>query len=220
MLTGLESLRKARVGVREGDLGTLREVYFDDGEWLVRYLIVRTSRSGGRDLLIAPEAVIRVDDNGARVELGLARQQVEDSPPVDFAKPVSRQKAQEYIAYYGWPYFRSAPAGSGSGRARDPAISTIEQEEHWSPHLRSLLEVTSYRLRGSDDHVGHLVDLLADEQNWKIRYLVTSRERVRNAPPWNSRTPLSRDDESRIHDHYGLSPYWSEFAGERPGASP
>ena len=103
MLISLESLRKARVGVREGDLGTLREVYFDDQEWLVRYLTVRTARSGGRDLLIAPEAVIRVDDNGARVELGLARQQVEDSPPVDFAKPVSRQKAQEYIAYYGWP---------------------------------------------------------------------------------------------------------------------
>ena len=203
-------------------------------------------------MLIAPEAVVRVDQHAARLELGLTRQQVEDSPPVDFAKPVSRQKAEEYIAYYGWPYFRGAPAGSGQ-RLVSSAGGTVDQEEHWNPHLRSLMEVIGYRLRGSDDHVGHLVDLLADEQSWTVRYLVVdprswwpskkvllptgpvegfdwqhrevlvsvSRERIREAPPWSSELPLPREDEARIHEHYGQSPYWRDAAGEHPGpASP
>jgi hypothetical protein len=244
MLISLKSMRKARVGIRDDDLGILRNVYFDDQEWIVRYFIVRTARFGGRDVLIAPEVVVRVDQHATRVELGLTRQQVAASPPVDFAKPVSRQNAEEYIAYYGWPYFRSAPASSGRSMQSSTG-GTVEQEEHWNPHLRSLVEVTGYRIRGSNDQVGHLVDLLADDQSWALRYLVVdprswwpskkvllppgsvegfdwqhrevrasaSRERIREAPLWNPETPLSREDESRIHGHYGLAPYWSEAPG-------
>jgi hypothetical protein len=171
MLISLKSMRKARVGIRDDDLGILRNVYFDDQEWIVRYFIVRTARFGGRDVLIAPEVVVRVDQHATRVELGLTRQQVAASPPVDFAKPVSRQNAEEYIAYYGWPYFRSAPASSGRSMQSSTG-GTVEQEEHWNPHLRSLVEVTGYRIRGSNDQVGHLVDLLADDQSWALRYLV------------------------------------------------
>jgi hypothetical protein len=248
MLISLDNMRKTRVHVRDDVMGAVREVYFDDQQWVVRYFIVTTSHFRRGDVLIAPEAVVRVDQQAGRVELNLTRRQVENSPPVDFAKPVSRQKAEEYIAYYGWPYFRSAPAGSGTQMLSASGAGTVDQEEHWNPHLRSLLEVTGYRIQGSDDHVGHLVDLLADEQSWTLRYLVVdprswwpsknvlllpgsvegfdwqhrevrvspSRERIRAAPRWSSETPLSREDESDIHEHYGLPPYWVEAAGEHP----
>jgi hypothetical protein len=241
----LETMRKARIGLRDGDLGTLREVYFDDEQWVVRYFIVSTSRRSGRDVLIAPEAVLKVNPEQGRLELGLTRQQVESSPPVDFAKPVTRQKAEEYIAYYGWPYFRSAPAGRGQS-----LVSAVQEDEHWNPHLRSFVEVTGYRIRGTDAHLGRLEDFLVDDRDWTVRYLVTeprswwpgkkvlllprlverfdwqhrevkvalTRERIRDVPPWNAGAPLSREDERRVHMHYGVPPYWNDSGAAHLGS--
>ncbi len=211
-------IRKTRVAVRDADLGSLRDVYFDDERWVVRYFIVGTSRFMGRDVLIAPEAVVRFDPDAHRLELELTRSQVEGSPAVDFAKPVSQQKAEEYIAYYGWPYFRSAAAASG--RRLESS-----QDERWDPHLRSFLELIGYRIHGTDGQVGHLEDLLVDDRDWTIRYLVVdprnwlpskkvllqpasvedfdwqhhdvhvalSREHIRQAPPWKSGAPPPDD---------------------------
>ena len=251
MLFSLEDIRKTRVIVADAHLGNLREVYFDDQEWMVRYFIVGTSRFLGRDVLIVPEAVVHVDSQANRIELGLTRQQVEGSPPVDFAKPVSRQKAEEYIAYYGWPYFRSAPAAAGR-RPEYPdaagAAGIVAEDDHWDPHLRSSVELTGYRIHGTDGQIGHLEDLLLDDGDWTIRYLVVdtrnwlpgkrvlllpgsvehfdwqrrevrvglSRDAIRRAPPLKPGTPLSRDDESRIHAYFGVSPYWSESTGAGP----
>jgi hypothetical protein len=47
-----------------------------------------------------------------------------------------------------------------------------------------------------------------------------SRERIRQAPAWNGSLALSREDELKVHTHYGLLPYWSGSTEERPGAWP
>ncbi|MEO8546482.1 MAG: PRC-barrel domain-containing protein [Burkholderiaceae bacterium] len=54
----LQSLNGYSLQARDGDIGTITVVWFDDDRWTVRYLVVRT---GGwlvrREVLIAPTAL-------------------------------------------------------------------------------------------------------------------------------------------------------------------
>ena len=62
--------------------------------------------------------------------------------------------------------------------------------ETGDPHLRSAHEVTGSYIRGADDTVGSVDDLLIDEDGWAIRYLVVDTgnwlpgRKVLIAPPW------------------------------------
>ena len=39
-------------------------------------------------------------------------------------------------------------------------------------HLRSVKELRGYHIRGTDDEIGHVVDVIVDEQTWDIRFFV------------------------------------------------
>jgi hypothetical protein len=78
-------------------------------------------------------------------------------------------------------------AGEAAGRA-----AGAHYVDEGDPHLRSAREVTGYHIRGTDDSVGSVADLLIDEEGWAIRYLVIdtgtwlSGRKVLIAPPWVS----------------------------------
>src|SRR5438093_11214774 len=44
-------------------------------------------------------------------------------------------------------------------------------EQEGDPHLRALREVTGYRVQAPDGEIGHVDDLLTDDETWTIRYL-------------------------------------------------
>jgi hypothetical protein len=255
MLVSLEKVRGYQVvAARKADLGPMDEVYFDDREWKIRFFIVRTSRFLGRDVLIAPEAVAWINDEDEQLALKITRKQVEGSPPVDFAKTVSQQEVERYYGYYGWPYYWGVPAPwtVGMVRPHEPPPPPDEAEAGADPHLRSLGEVTGYRIQGLDDDIGHLEDMVVDVDGWTIRYLVVDtrnwwpgkrvlllpgsvsafdwhlrqvlvgvqRDVIKEAPEWERERPLTREDERRIHAHYGIAPYWTEPALEVPAPAP
>jgi len=125
----------------DGDIGELINVYYDDQHWTVRYFIVHTGNwLNGNDVLIAPSAVTGVDDENNCLNVSLTREQVENSPPIDTEKPVSRYYEEEYHRYYNWePYWVTDPLFWSSSTA---AILEENKEhkpmEH--PNLRSVAE--------------------------------------------------------------------------------
>jgi hypothetical protein len=40
------------------------------------------------------------------------------------------------------------------------------------PHLRSVVEVTGYRVHAIDGEIGHIEDLMIDDADWSVRYFV------------------------------------------------
>ncbi|MBU1395949.1 MAG: PRC-barrel domain-containing protein, partial [Gammaproteobacteria bacterium] len=53
---------------RDGEIGRIEQVYFDDQQWDVRYFVVHTGGwLLGRDVLIAPRAVAGVDDENKHI---------------------------------------------------------------------------------------------------------------------------------------------------------
>ncbi len=155
----------------DGDIGRLEEVYFDDQRWQVRYLIVRTGNwLLGRQALLVPAVIDGVDDENKAIRVDLTRQQIEKAPPVDSEQPISRHYQQQFYSYYSWePYwttdslFQSTPP--------IPPLIQPETTKPENPHLRSSDEVTGYQLETKDGPVGHVEDLILDDQVWAVRYL-------------------------------------------------
>ena len=103
MLHSLNAIRGYAIRASDGEIGSLRDVYFDDDSTLIRYFVVDTGTwLPGRRVLLAPAVVGGIDSGRGQLVTGLTRQQVEDSPPVDTEKPVSRQHELELHTYTGW----------------------------------------------------------------------------------------------------------------------
>ncbi len=58
MLHSAQKLRKVRVFARDGAVGRVKDIYFDDERWIVRFLIVDTGGWRiGRKVLIPPNCL-------------------------------------------------------------------------------------------------------------------------------------------------------------------
>lgn len=156
----------------DGEIGRLEEIYFDDQRWQARYLVVRTgSWLLGRQVLLIPAVIDAVDDDNNTILVDLTREQIEKAPPIDSEQPVSRHYQQQYYSYYGWePYWATEPLFQATPSI-PPFIQPDMATKPQNPHLRSSKEVSGYQLKTTDDSVGHVEDLILDDQTWAVRYL-------------------------------------------------
>jgi len=92
MLRTMKELQGYAIRATDGDLGHVKDVYFDDRQWVVRYLIVETgSWLASRKVLISPFAIDHPDWTGKVLPVSITKEQVKNSPDIDTDKPVSRQ---------------------------------------------------------------------------------------------------------------------------------
>jgi hypothetical protein len=74
-------------------------------------------------------------------------------------------------AYYGWHPYWGRAATVMAVRAMEEAMKGTERI--WrDPHLRSTRAVIGYHIQARDGEIGHVEDLVADDEGWGIRYLV------------------------------------------------
>jgi len=198
MLRNFADFKGFTLAATDGEIGAVREIYFDDKTWRVRYLVVRAGAwISGRDVLIAPQALGEIDEQAGVIRVDLTKEQVRNSPPIDSEKPVSRQYEQDYHDYYGWiPYWMDA--GNIPGVMITPTIPLpveppapkAKTAESWDPHLRSGAEVSEYAIHAQDGEIGHVEDFVIDVEVWRIRYLVVVTrnwfpgKRVLLSPDW------------------------------------
>ena len=185
MLQSIKQLYGNKLGATDGDLGHVKDFYFDDHHWAIRYVIADTGNwLTGRRVLLSPHAFGHIQPAGKVMLVNLTRKQIEDSPSIDTHKPVSRQYEEEYYRYYGWPYYWEGDGiwgGMGSypvldvppkfGSAQPPA-ATGPKANRADAHLRSTQAVNGYDLQATDGVVGHVCDFLVDDKSWVINQLV------------------------------------------------
>jgi len=180
MLHRLKKLHGMTLAATDGEIGKVKDVYFDDVSWGVRYLIVDTGGwLSNRKVLISPRSIRGVDWDNEKIHVELSQQQVKDSPDIDTDMPVSRQEEAEFYAYYGYPVYW----GGGFLWGPYPVLSDdqidaelVMRERHRidtaDHHLRSADEVKGYHIRASDEPIGHVEGFLLDDEAWAIRYVV------------------------------------------------
>jgi uncharacterized protein YrrD len=167
----------------DGEIGKVRDFYFDDQTWTIRYLVVHTGAwLSSRNVLISPQALHQHSWESGVFPVNLTREQVLNSPAMDTDQPVSRQHEEQLADYYGWePYWGSAfqPGHVWGVLPSTPVIepaliveSTGTEQPAADPHLRSCRGVTGYRIHAANGEIGHVEDFILDDQTWQISYLV------------------------------------------------
>ena len=224
MLYKAKTLKGFKLRGKDGELGTVKELYFDDKFWTVRYLVADTGNwLSGRQVLISPYSILDVNVLDETVSLDLTKKQIEESPPLETDKPVSKQFEQSYYGYYGLPlYWGGAYMWGGSAslmreREMRDQYRTPSRKEAWDPHLRSIIAVSGYHLEATDGGIGHVEDFFIDAESWTVRYLLVDTKnfwpgkKVLVSPEWIDRVSWG---ESKVYvdlscDQVKLSPIYN-----------
>lgn len=179
MKRSINSLIGYSIGASNGELGKVKDFFFDDKTWTIRYLIVETGNwLKGRKVLISPEAVLMPDWENEIFPVNLTEDQVKNSPEIDTEKPVSRQQELELYQHYPWTnYWGDVTMGIGMPTPMYPTMHSGEdtrddKESEGDPHLRSTKHVTGYSVNATDGEIGDIEDFLIDDINWKIDFVI------------------------------------------------
>ena len=179
MLSRLKTLKGFKLNSLDGEIGTVKEFYFDDRHWVIRYLVANTGHwLIGRQVLLSPYALLAVNCENEKIAIDLTKKQIEDSPALNTDKPVSRQFEEEYYGYYRWPTYWRGPNPWGSYafiiRDRDKWNASNEGQPEWDHHLRSTHAVNDYHIQASDGELGRIDDFVMEDETWAIRYLIVN----------------------------------------------
>jgi sporulation protein YlmC with PRC-barrel domain len=163
MLRSLKDLARYTIQSLDGEVGGVKDLLFDDGSWKVRYVVAGTgSWLAGRRVLLSTAVFGEPNARSRLFPAEVTKSEIESSPSLDTDPPVSRQQEIDLHEHYRWlPYWRSPRPKEGEA---DPAAR--------DPHLRGVRNVLGYRVHARDGEIGHVDDLIVDDADWTIRYLV------------------------------------------------
>lgn len=186
MLRKVTDLNGYSLHAIDGELGKVKDVFFDDEKWTIRYLVVETgSWLNSRQVLISPYSVESVNGGDQSITVRLTQQQVKDSPDIDTHQPVSRQMESSLTHYYGLGNYWVGPELWGTGaypivgaptdghipnRAEELLARASDNPDDY--RLRSADNVKGHHIQGTDEEIGHVEDFLFDDENWALRYFV------------------------------------------------
>ncbi len=230
MLRKFSDLQGVAIRATDGDIGYVEDLFFDDQTWTVRYLVADTGHwLPGREVLLAPAAVARLDMGRECLEVNLTKTQVEQSPGIEAHHPLSRELEMEVTRYYGWPIYW--PRGAEEAHAAETMVADRPEDVS----LRSAGDVRGYYIRALDGSIGHVEDYLLDEETWQVRYLIIDtrnwwpgkrvliapawikgidwssstvrvdlhREEIKNSPAYDPTKPVDKQYETDLQNHYG-----------------
>ena len=180
MLQNIKQLYGNKLAADDGDIGHVKDFYFDDESWVVRYLVADTgSWLMGRLVLLTPHSFGKLDRDEKTLHVKLHKKKIQDSPSIESHKPVSRQYETDYYAYYGWPAYWDGSAMWGIGGypvILPPSKKEMELQKKFhhrdDKHLRSMQEVIGYNIQSVDGEIGHVSSFLVDDRSWAIHELV------------------------------------------------
>jgi uncharacterized protein YrrD len=212
MLRSMKNLEDYAIRATDGIIGHVKDFYFDDQAWVIRYLVVDTGTwLSSRKVLISPISIGHPDWTDRVLPVSITKEQVKNSPDIDTQKPVSRQHEIQYLGYYGYPYYWGGtglwgdgidPSMMMTGYAGFPSTPHPSEEEmayaraeaarhqNDDPHLRSCKAVIGHHIQATDGDIGHVEGLLIDEETWAVRYVIVNTSnwwlghQVLIAPQW------------------------------------
>lgn len=187
MERNIKSIIGHHLRAKDGEIGEVNEFYFDDQSWKIRYLVVKTGNSlSGREVLIAPDALIKTIWQNGLFPVNLTMEQIRNSPDISTDKPVSRQQEIELYGHYGWPEYWAGGLHTDHNLDVITPISVTDEKTPKEIHapkkhkpdlyLCSTARVTDYQIYAKDGEIGHINDFIFNDQTWQLIYLVVNTQ--------------------------------------------
>lgn len=90
----------------DGYIGPLVDLYIDDWQWIIRYLVVEISEpQESVKYLISPFSVGKVNFDSKEISVALTLSKIKNSPEYNTNIPISRQYELALRRYYEWPIY-------------------------------------------------------------------------------------------------------------------
>ena len=169
MLVPASSLFGFEISAAGGAAGQVHDLQVDDRRWAVRDIVV----DGGDGLTLIDPAAVWADHGRHTLRLALTAEQIAEAPGIESHPAVVHQHRVD-------PYNHPGRAADWSSEDWRPPVFTVlettpvraARPRRIDPHLRSLRELSHYRLDAHDGEVGRIRDWLVDDRAWLTRYAV------------------------------------------------
>ncbi|MFN2341110.1 MAG: PRC-barrel domain-containing protein [Halanaerobium sp.] len=193
MLRKLKNLEGFKIHGKDGDLGKVKDFYFDQQRFVLRYVVVDTGNwLKHHKILISTDSFEKINYEQEEIIVNLTAEKLEAGPRIDKNKPVSKVMEEKVVKHFDWPIYWTSPHPSDgppieAGSMIRENIFDFDnltdaekqaEEEEIDSNLRSLKEVRGYHIQAEDKEFGHLEDLFVDEENWLIRYLLIDTRNI------------------------------------------
>ncbi|MFZ3577352.1 PRC-barrel domain-containing protein [Virgibacillus sp. DJP39] len=191
MLYLTSTLKSFNIHATDGEMGKVKNIYFDDHDWAIRYAQVDTHKwLPGRNVYLSPSSFTKMNDEEKYVEVNHTKDTVKDSPTIPADTEISRTNEESLTAYYGWnSYWRAQNLWGAVDRPLVPRVPVQDEEKTGVRHelktnenkkydLLNESEAIGMKIHGHDGKMGEVTDLVFDDDNWKIDYLAVKVVRV------------------------------------------
>ncbi len=196
MLFAISGLMGSPVEASDGEVGSVKDFLFDDQTWTIRWMAVEAGAwlAGRRRVFIHPSAIAPLQLSPQpslpmmsapatlKLTVNLTKEQIGAGPHAHEDEPVTRDMEGLLYDYYGWdPFWAMSPFGGpplANAEAQIVADVARRNAEAQTPpvdggdHLHSVADFKGYGVHAMDGDIGHVENLLVDDANWVIRYLV------------------------------------------------
>jgi hypothetical protein len=231
MLRQTRQLNDYRLSARDGEIGRVREFFFDDKTWNIHYLIADTGDwFGGRRVLIPPDTLQPPVDSEKVIPIDLTKDQIRNSPALEAAARALQPCVLPHYPTVGVSTYPGLPDGKAgfSGRHRGDDVDSS---------LHTTADVARCKIAATDGQIGILTDLVIADQPWIIRYVIADtlngrkspistrwidhvdwdkgtifarmpQEGILHSPQFPEHTFITRDHEEALHRYHGMSGYW------------
>lgn len=205
MLRKMSALQNFNLRGVNGDLGKVTDFYFDQHQFILRYIIIDTgSWLKDEQTIISTEVIKNIDYQNKLINTDLEAEKIESAPSPDKNKPVSKAVEEKLSKYFNWPLYwisdhsTAGPTILAGSPMREKLYDfqniidekSLNTEDEVESNLRSFKEVKNYHIKAENKEFGYLKDLFVDEDNWQIRYLLIDTrnffpgKKILIAPSW------------------------------------
>lgn len=100
-LRSMEAVTGYHIHATDGEIGHVEDFLMEETDWHIHYIVIDTRNWWpGKQVLISPRSARQIDWTHKRIDLGVDRQTVKDSPPYDAATTVDHVYEDNFRSYY------------------------------------------------------------------------------------------------------------------------
>ena len=165
----------SRVHGSDGGSGHVHDLYFDEHSWGVRHVVVDTGYwLAGRHVVVSPQSIVSVNWSRREFETLLTGENTDGSHAVKRLPAASSEHHMTLDEYFNVLFFWT------SGDLVSPVASTVAGSDGCladNSYLHSVRGVLNYSVRAADAEVGHVRDVVIDDQSWAVNAILVDRRR-------------------------------------------
>ncbi|MEX0750788.1 MAG: PRC-barrel domain-containing protein, partial [Dehalococcoidia bacterium] len=169
MLREASALLGQAIDACDGRLGTIEDLYFDDQDWRVRYVVVQVGLPFRRSyVLIEPADIQQSDCTVPRLHVWLTRAEARERTAASSQLTVGEQRRD---LQHGASLSRRVGAQLGIQPDDRQLLEEAQRVMAADPHLRSVRSVRAYRLCAREGAAGRVRDFVVDDGTWAVCHI-------------------------------------------------